>query len=141
MYKISKVLVKDLIHINILEKQLKLNTTKLDFFNQTLLNQNFEFIKLVLENQIIGFLYFSWNKSDCDIISIGIVEAFQKMGFGKKLIEYLINLNFKNIYVEVSANNKNAIIFYQKLNFSRIGIRNKYYKKSNSDAILLRLLK
>ncbi len=139
MYKISEVTLKDLFKINELEKQLNLNKTKLFFFNKTKLNNNFKFIKLVSKKQIIGFLQFSFNQSDCDIISIGISKKFQKMGYGKKLVEHLKSLNLKNIYVEVSLNNKNSIMFYQRLNFLKIGLRKKYYAKEKSDAILLKL--
>ena len=139
MCKIFEVTVKDLPKINELENQLNLNKTKLNFFNQTLSNENFKFIKLVLENQIIGFLQFSLNKSDCDIISIGVTQKFQKMGHGKLLVEYLKSLNVKNIFVEVSTNNINAIMFYYSLNFLKIGLRKNYYKKQRADAILLKL--
>lgn len=139
MGKISEVTVKDLPKINKLENELNLNKTKLNFFNQTLSNENFKFIKLVLEKQIIGFLQFSLNKSDCDIISIGVTQKFQKMGYGKLLVEYLKSLNLKNIFVEVSTNNINAIMFYYSLNFLKIGLRKNYYKKQKSDAILLKL--
>ena len=139
MSKISEVTLKDLPKINKLENQLNLNKTKLNFFNQTLSNENFKFIKLVLEKQIIGFLQFSLNKSDCDIISIGVTQKFQKMGYGKLLVEYLKSLNLKNIFVEVSINNINAIMFYYSLNFLKIGLRKNYYKKQKSDAILLKL--
>ena len=139
MYKISEVTIKDLYKINELENQLNLNKTKLNFFNQTLLNENFRFVKLVLKKQIIGFLQFSLNKSDCDIISIGIIQKFQKMGHGKQLVEYLKSLNLKNIFVEVSTKNINAIMFYYSLNFVKIGLRKNYYKKQKSDAILLKL--
>ena len=139
MCKISEVTFKDLSKINELEKQLNLNKTKLIFFNQTLLNENFKFIKLVLHKQIIGFLQFSLNKCDCDIISIGVTQKFQKMGYGKLLIEYLKSLNLKNIFVEVSTNNRNAIKFYYSVNFFKIGLRKNYYKKQKCDAILLKL--
>ena len=139
MFKISQVTIKDLPKINELENQLHLNKTKLNFFNQTLLNENLKFIKLISDREIIGFLQFSWNKSDCDIISIGVIKKHQRMSYGKKLVEHLKNLNFKNIYVEVSINNKNAIMFYQRLNFLRIGLRKNYYKNQRSDAILLKL--
>ena len=139
MCKISKVTVKDLSKINKLENQLNSNKTKLNFFNQTLSNENFKFIKLVLKKQIIGFLQFSLNKSDCDIISIGVTQKFQKMGHGKLLVEYLKSLNLKNIFVEVSTDNLNAIMFYYSLNFLKIGLRKNYYKKQRSDAILLKL--
>ena len=139
MCKISEVRVKDLPKINKLEDQLNLNKTKLIFFNQTLLNENFKFIKLVLHKQIIGFLQFSLNKFDCDIISIGVIQKFQNMGHGKLLIEYLKSLNLKNIFVEVSTNNRNAIKFYYSLNFFKIGLRKNYYKKQKCDAILLKL--
>ena len=139
MFKTSEVTVKDLSEINELEKELNLNKTKLNFFNQTLLNKNFKFIKLTSDKQIIGFLQFSWNKTDCDIISIGVIKKFQNMNYGKQLVEYLKYLNFKNIYVEVSANNKKALMFYQKLKFQKIGLRKNYYKKEKSDGILLKL--
>ena len=139
MFNISEATIKDLFKINELEKELNLNKTKLNFFNQTLLNKNFKFIKLILDKQIIGFLQFSWNKTDCDIISIGVRKKFQKKNYGKQLMEYLKYLNFKNIYVEVSANNINALMFYQRLNFRKIGLRKNYYKKEKSDGILLKL--
>tara|TARA_B100000989_G_scaffold71882_1_gene50398 strand:+ start:322 stop:753 length:432 start_codon:yes stop_codon:yes gene_type:complete len=139
MFNISEATIKDLFKINELEKELNLNKTKLNFFNQTLLNKNFKFIKLILDRQIIGFLQFSWNKTDCDIISIGVRKKFQKKTYGKQLMEYLKYLNFKNIYVEVSANNINALMFYQRLNFRKIGLRKNYYKKEKSDGILLKL--
>ena len=139
MYKISEVTVKDLSKINELENQLNLNKTKLNFFNQTLLNKNFKFIKLTSDKQIIGFLQFSWNKTDCDIISIGVIKKFQNKNYGKQLVEYLKYLNFKNIYVEVSAKNKKALMFYQRLKFQKIGLRKNYSKKEKSDGILLKL--
>ena len=139
MHKIYEVTAKDLSEINRLENQLNLNITKLIYFNKILLNKNFKFCKLVLENQIIGFLQYSWNKSDCDIISIGVMKKFQKLNFGKNLVEYLKSSKFKNIYAEVSANNKNAIVFYQRLNFKKIGLRKNYYIKQKRDAILLKL--
>ena len=139
MCKITNVTVKDLSKINKLENQLNLSKTKLIFFNQMLLNKNFRFVKLTINEQIIGILQYSWNKSDCDIVSIGIVKKLQKMNYGVKLVEYLKSLNFKNIYVEVSANNTNAIMFYQRLNFLKIGLRKNYYNKQKSDAILFKL--
>ena len=139
MFKTSEVTVKDLSEINELEKELNLNKTKLNFFNQTLMNKNFKFIKLTSDKQIIGFLQFSWNKTDCDIISIGVIKKSQNKNYGKQLVEYLKYLNFKNIYVEVSANNKKALMFYQRLKFQKIGLRKNYYKKEKSDGILLKL--
>ena len=139
MFKTSEVTAKDLSKINELEKELDLNKTQLNFFNQISLNKNFKFIKLILDRQIIGFLQFSWNKTDCDIISIGVIKKFQKKNYGKQLVEYLKYLNFKNIYVEVSANNINALMFYQRLNFRKIGLRKNYYKKEKSDGIVLKL--
>ena len=139
MCKISEVTEKDLPKINELENQLNLNKTKLNSFYQTLSNENFRFIKLVLEREIIGILQFSFNKNDCDIISIGVIKKYQKKGYGKHLVEYLKSLNLKNIFVEVSTNNINAIMFYYSLNFLKIGLRKNYYKKQKSDAILLKL--
>ena len=139
LYQITAVSINDLKIINEIENQLSLNLTTPDFFKRVSLNSHFNFLKLHVHSNIIGFVLFSFNKKDCDIISIGVCKNFQKKGYGKKLIEYLKNKNCLNIFVEVSKNNKKALIFYKKLKFIEIGLRKKYYKKNNTDAILLKL--
>lgn len=139
VYQITEVSINDLKIINEIENQLSLNLTTLNFFKRVSLNNHFNFLKLQVNFNIIGFILFSFNKKDCDIISIGVCKNFQKQGYGKKLIEYLKNKICLDIFVEVSKNNKNALIFYKKLKFIEIGLRKKYYKKNNTDAILLKL--
>ena len=107
--KISKVTLKDLPNINELENQLNLNKTKLNFFNQTLSNENFKFIKLVLEKKIIGFLQFSLNKSDCDIISIGVTQKFQKMGHRQELTRVMVKSISIGKSVPKSASKKDTV--------------------------------
>ena len=62
MCKIISITLKDLPKINNLEKQLNLNETKLNFLNQTLLNENFNFIKLVSANKLLAFYNFHGTK-------------------------------------------------------------------------------
>ena len=61
------------------------------------------------------------------------------MGFGSYLMSYLIKkcekLNLKKILLEVSQGNVIAERFYNRFDFSTVGIRKNYYK-DGSHALL-----
>ena len=93
----------------------------------------------VSNNQVKGYL-FGW-KIDCDyhINNIAVDVLERRKGIAGKMIDNIIfNLNIKNIFLEVSNFNEEAIGLYQKLGFSRNGTRIKYYH-DGSDAILYKL--
>ena len=56
----------------------------------------------------------------------------------KSLKRICHNLKIKNIFLEVSNLNKEAIRLYQKLGFKKNGLRQKYYQ-DGSDAILYQM--
>ena len=93
----------------------------------------------VANNQVKAYL-FGW-KIDCDYhinnIAVDILE--RRKGIARKMIDNIIfNLDVKNIFLEVSAVNKEAIKLYEKIGFKKNGVRLKYYHDS-SDAILYQM--
>ena len=136
-FKIINVSILDIDKINCIEKELNLSITTMSFLEKTLLNDNYNFLKLIIKNQIIGIFSYYRSGTECDIISIGICKEFQKKGYGKKLIEYLKTQNIKKIYLEVSNKNQNALIFYKKFGFVKVGVRKNYFTKEKTDAFLL----
>ena len=93
----------------------------------------------VNNNQVKGYL-FGW-KIDFDyhINNIAVDVLERRKGIAGKMIDNIIfNLNIKNIFLEVSALNTEAIKLYQKIGFKESGVRLKYYH-DRSDAILYQM--
>ena len=88
--------------------------------------------------KIIGFVYFFHVKDEIEIIKICIIKSQQNKNYGSLLIDEIKKLKIKKIFLEVSIENINAINFYLKNGFQRIGVRKGYYasqKNSRIDAL------
>ena len=77
--------------------------------------------------KIIGFVYFFHVKDEIEIIRICIIKSQQNKNYGSLLIDEIKKLKIKKIFLEVSTENINAINFYLKNGFQRIGVRKDYY--------------
>jgi len=98
----------------------------------------------VLENtkKIIGYIC-GWKILDeFTITNVAVEPNFQKKGFGKKIVEFIINrakkVKCNNIFLEVRESNIVAIKMYVGLGFSKIGFRKNYYPNPKENAIVMR---
>ena len=90
--------------------------------------------------KIIGFVCFFHVRDEIEIIKICIIKSHQRKNYGSILINEIKKLNIKKIFLEVSIDNVNAINFYLKNGFQKIGVRKGYYandKSSRIDALRL----
>ena len=90
-------------------------------------------------NLLIGICVFQVVLDEAQINYFVVNKKFRERGFGSHLMSYLINrckeLNVRKLYLEVSQNNITAEKFYNRFDFSTVGIRKNYYK-DGSDALL-----
>ena len=93
------------------------------------------------KKKIIGFIHFFHVKDEIEIIKICIIISHQRKNYGTILINEIKKLKIKKIFLEVSIQNVNAINFYFKNGFKKIGVRKGYYASNNSSRIdALRLM-
>ena len=104
----------------------------------------------IYDNIIVGFTIVRFDQDTAEIITIAIESSYQKKQIGKSLLNYIINRpEFKgHLMLEVAIININAINFYKKFGFKKIGQRKNYYLifKGNKvaekvDAIVMQLQK
>ena len=77
---------------------------------------------------IIGYVSFLRIKDEAEIIKIGIDKSYQRKNYGSSLIHEMKKTGIKKIFLEVSVENNEAINFYLKNGFYKIGKRKEYYK-------------
>ena len=91
--------------------------------------------------KIIGFVIFYHVKNEIEIIQIGIMKSCQRKKYGSLIINKIKKLkDIRKIFLEVSVENTQAINFYLKNGFKKIGIRKGYYKVNKKRIDALRLL-
>ena len=91
--------------------------------------------------KIIGFVIFYHVKDEIEIIHIGIMKSYQRKNYGSLIVNKIKKIkNIRKIFLEVSVENTQAINFYLKNGFKKIGIRKAYYKVNKQRIDALRLL-
>lgn len=79
---------------------------------------------------------------EADLMNIVTRLDYQKKGFAKLLLTYLISKakekKCKHITLEVASQNTIAIHLYEKMEFQKISIRKNYYRNGD-DAIIMAL--
>lgn len=110
-------------------------------FDDSFFSENNNPTVLEINGQIIGFLSYFYILDEAELFLIAVKKEFQGLGYGKILLEYLLNKlkenNVKVCYLEVSSKNSRAINLYKKFGFYEYGYREKYYS-SLDDAILMK---
>ena len=94
---------------------------------------------LLFSNLVIGICVLHVVLDEAQINFFVVKQKYRKKGFGSYLMKYLIKqcetLNISKLLLEVSHKNFIAEKFYNRFDFSTVGIRRNYYK-DGSDALL-----
>lgn len=120
LIQIEKSIFKDLVSVNEL-KSFEMNESHV--------------IWKIEKIKIIGFVCFFHVRDEIEIIRICIIKSHQRKNYGSILINEIKKLNIKKIFLEVSIENVNAINFYLKNGFQKIGVRKGYYANDKSSRI------
>ena len=80
---------------------------------------NHTILKIIDNNNIIGYIVYNTIQEErrLHIMSIGILEEYQRKNYGSKVIDHLKTIENCQISLYVQVNNTKAINFYQKNNF------------------------
>ena len=89
-------------------------------------------LKLIENNQIIGFAICQTVSDEATLFNIAIVPSHQGNGFGKLLLNELIarlkEKGVQTLWLEVRESNP-ARFLYEKIGFNEVDIRKNYYPK------------
>lgn len=89
-------------------------------------------LKLIENNQIIGFAICQTVLDEATLFNIAILPAYQGCGFGKLLLDKLIfqlkEKGVQTLWLEVRESNP-ARFLYEKIGFNEVDIRKNYYPK------------
>lgn len=101
-----------------------------------------KFFIFLLNGKLIGYAGYWLNNDEAHITKFTVAPEHRRKGLGTLFMNYLFRKakqdNAKEIVLEVRENNLPARLLYKKMGFETIGIRYRYYVKTQENAIMMR---
>lgn len=94
--------------------------------------------------QVIGYagLLCPPGSGEADVQTIAVAPEARSKGLGRQLMNALLEQvperRAKNVFLEVRADNAQAIALYQSLGFAEIAVRPGYYQPEGVDAVVMK---
>ena len=96
----------------------------------------------VEDSRVAGYVGSQTVAGETDMMNIAVHPDFRRRGVAEQLVDALIvqlrEQQSRCLTLEVRASNDAAQALYEKLGFSQIGRRPKYYRNPKEDALILR---
>jgi ribosomal-protein-alanine N-acetyltransferase len=90
---------------------------------------------------LLGYLGLWRVVDDSHIISVGVRTPHRRLGVGESLviraIETSLEWRIRFIALEVRVSNFAAQALYEKYGFKKMGVRKRYYRDNNEDALIM----
>ena len=107
------------------------------------LDNPLSFWLVAVENGLVlGYVGSQSVGEDADVMNLAVSPDARRRGIGLSLMSQLIaqlkRRKVKSLCLEVRASNQSAMALYRKLGFSQVGLRPKYYRHPQEDAVILR---
>jgi ribosomal-protein-alanine N-acetyltransferase len=88
--------------------------------------------------QTVGFILGQLVADEAEILTLGVHDAHQRHGIGRRLVEALTRAarkaEMRRLFLEVGAGNAAAVGLYTRLGFQEIGRRKGYYERPGAPA-------
>ncbi len=90
---------------------------------------------------LVGYAGMWMTVDEGQITNVAVHPDYRRKGIAQKLVNKLMEICKENklvsITLEVRESNYNAIKLYDKMGFSRVGLRKNYYKNPTENALLM----
>jgi ribosomal-protein-alanine N-acetyltransferase len=110
----------------------------LDLFPQAISFASDRFLVATSFEKIAGYL--AWRRisdDECEVLQLVVLEEYRRRGIASALLQRLIIQECSSLFLEVRTSNTAARQLYEKIGFTKIGIRRDYYSYPTEDAIVL----
>jgi len=139
--RIEKMTREDIENIVAIENATFSIPWTIDSFVKELENSHAHYYVLKLDDHLAGYGGFWKIIDEGHITNVAICEQYRGMGYGKRLIQELLEeakkMNIQRMTLEVRESNTRAIKAYEKFGFIIEGKRRRYYTNPIEDAMIM----
>ena len=138
---LREMLVEDLDQVMKIEKELFSPPWTREGFFTYLTHKDAMFLVVEEKGEILAYCGLLMVLDEGDITNVAVRPDRQREGIGHVLMDSLIRLaeeqGVTTIHLEVRVGNDTAIRLYERMGFTRDGIRKQYYTDPVEDALLM----
>ena len=96
----------------------------------------------VEDGTVAGYVGSQTVCNETDMMNVAVTAEFRRRGIGEQLVTALVEelkaIDSRCLTLEVRASNTPAQAMYEKLGFTEVGRRPRYYQNPKEDALILR---
>ncbi len=88
-----------------------------------------------VSTQPVGFVLMRVIEGEAEIITIGVLPEVQGQGIGTFLLRIMLQEAVTTVFLDVAADNENALKLYTGLEFEVVGRRPNYYRRADGTRV------
>jgi ribosomal-protein-alanine N-acetyltransferase len=97
---------------------------------------------VALQNgHVVGYIIAWFLRGEVHVLNVAVSVSHQRQGIGRRLMNHVIELGEQTehhmVTLEVRASNDPAKLLYVTMGFAPVGIRRRYYRDNDEDAIVM----
>lgn len=94
-----------------------------------------------LDGHVVGYIVSWFLRGEIHILNLAVAGEHQRRGIGRTLLKHVLDEADKAagdlVTLEVRASNEAAKMLYIRMGFAPVGIRRRYYRDNDEDAIVM----
>lgn len=95
----------------------------------------------LLDQHVVGYIIAWFLRGEVHVLNVAVSVSHQRQGIGRRLMNHVIALGEESehhmVTLEVRASNDPAKLLYVTMGFAPVGIRRRYYRDNDEDAIVM----
>ncbi len=94
-------------------------------------------------SEMLGYYLIQSVGDEAELHTFAVKPEHRRRGIGRMLLDHMMGKarekGARNIYLQVRPSNAPARALYDKLGFKPVGLRKRYYRDNDEDALVMRL--
>jgi [ribosomal protein S18]-alanine N-acetyltransferase len=95
----------------------------------------------VHDGEVAGYIIAWFLRGEVHVLNVAVSARYQRQGVGRRLLAHVIELGEQSdhhlVTLEVRASNDPAKLLYVTMGFAPVGVRRRYYRDNDEDAIVM----
>jgi [ribosomal protein S18]-alanine N-acetyltransferase len=95
----------------------------------------------LLDGRVVGYVIAWFLQGEVHVLNLAVAKSHQRRGIARRLLRHILDFAEEHkshmVTLEVRVSNEPARALYMSMGFAPVGIRRRYYRDNNEDALVM----